>query len=427
MVVPPPDDVRAAVRRQLALATVREFRRLQPAQVPGVLLIAASLRGRLPAVVIGAWLTIVALDAVRARVHLRRSEERLEAGLPAESWERAARPHAFSFGAARGSLAVFALWSGDAGAMNVALIVMMAIAALSVGTTAFRSIYVATVVGLGVPTLGAAMALGGSPRLVGLLGLMFVPLMITIQARLASALAGAAEAEHVNRALTAQLAAEHRHLAAANDQLTAFNAQLTHRATHDPLTGLANRSLALEALGEAVLTAAPGALLAVLYGDLDGFKPINDTLGHQVGDHVLIAVARRLAGAVTGDDVVARLGGDEFLVVVRDLPTADHAVAIAERLRAAVSVPVAVDGQTVTVGVSIGVATVSRPCVAGDLLAAADGALYRAKQAGRNRVEAVAHAADRGLVDGHRNPGTGVATARTGGTGYTLGTPSGNR
>ncbi len=231
-----------------------------------------------------------------------------------------------------------------------------------------------------------AVAFGHDQRVLGVLGVPFAALMLGVHSRLSRAVHDAVAIKHANAALAEELAHEHAAAQRANDQLSHLNAQLTHRASHDPLTGLANRSLALDTLATAVLSAGPGAMVAVLYADLDGFKPVNDTHGHQVGDHVLVAGARRLAAAVNSDDLVCRLGGDEFVVVVRGLARRADAEGIGERLRHAVDLPLAIDGLTIQVGVSIGVALADRPCVAKELLRQADDALYEAKHSGRGRV-----------------------------------------
>lgn len=159
---------------------------------------------------------------------------------------------------------------------------------------------------------------------------------------------------------------------------------LRHAAMHDTLTGIANRSqffLRLEAL-----TAAQqeDEYLAVLYLDLDGFKPVNDTYGHAAGDQLLRAVTDRISQSVRPQDLVARLGGDEFAVLCAAVSHPGEATAIADRLIRAVSEPIEVVDQTVQVGASIGVA-LARPhdTTGSELLDAADRALYDAKRAGK--------------------------------------------
>ena len=157
--------------------------------------------------------------------------------------------------------------------------------------------------------------------------------------------------------------------------------RLTHTAEHDQLTGLANRSLLHERLADA----APDLGLAVLLADLDNFKEVNDALGHHVGDELLVAVSRRITGAVPAGATVGRLGGDEFAVV---LPGSDRsgAVEVADRITAALRRPVVVDGLTIEVGASIGIALRapgSEIVPADVLLRHADVAMYQAKQAGR--------------------------------------------
>ncbi len=167
-------------------------------------------------------------------------------------------------------------------------------------------------------------------------------------------------------------------------------AKLTHLALHDPLTGLANRMLLLDRLSHAIAgTARRTEQVGVLYLDLDGFKGVNDTLGHQAGDRLLIAVADRLVGLVRPSDTVARLGGDEFIIVCNDLMAGEQALsAFADRIRAGVAAHLA-DTDDIPVSVSIG-GTIA---VLGDepehVLARADAQMYAAKQR-RQAGEAVA-------------------------------------
>jgi diguanylate cyclase (GGDEF)-like protein/PAS domain S-box-containing protein len=157
--------------------------------------------------------------------------------------------------------------------------------------------------------------------------------------------------------------------------------ELAYRALHDPLTGLANRHLAIDHLRLALkqLSRNQGAV-AVLYIDLDLFKRVNDTLGHDAGDEVLRQVGARLAHVVRAPDTAARIGGDEF-VVICTVPSEDRAERIVERVRAAISRPVALAGQPLDVTASIGTAlTTNASARADDLLRQADSALYEAKR-----------------------------------------------
>ena len=128
---------------------------------------------------------------------------------------------------------------------------------------------------------------------------------------------------------------------------------LRHRATHDPLTGLANRELFHERLADALRDGEA----AVLYVDLDGFKPVNDRFGHAAGDEVLRIVARRLLASVRATDTVARLGGDEFALLLGEPGRAEH---VAERVQAAFARPLQVGGQPVVISASVGVASGGR-------------------------------------------------------------------
>jgi diguanylate cyclase (GGDEF)-like protein len=159
---------------------------------------------------------------------------------------------------------------------------------------------------------------------------------------------------------------------------------LTHRASHDGLTGLANREMLLDH-AEALRTEQRGA--ALLFLDLDRFKQINDRYGHEAGDSILREVAARLEQAVRPGDIVARLGGDEFVVLCPGADSTEHGVALAQRLREALATSpfvVGETGHTVTASIGVAVASSADPEM---LLREADAAMYRAKDRGRNGIE----------------------------------------
>ncbi len=166
-----------------------------------------------------------------------------------------------------------------------------------------------------------------------------------------------------------------------------FEDQLSHLAHHDGLTGLFNRRRFEQDLSLQVAYARRyDAALSVLLLDLDGFKTINDTHGHRVGDEVICSVAAALRSRLRVNDVVARLGGDEFAVLLPATANAE-AVYVAEKLRAAIAEDGAIDSAAVAVTASIGVATADNgQSTADDLLADADIAMYTAKDAGRDQV-----------------------------------------
>ena len=170
--------------------------------------------------------------------------------------------------------------------------------------------------------------------------------------------------------------------------------RLAQQATRDTLTGLPNRALFLDRLGQALTRSRHnGALLAVLFIDLDRFKPINDSLGHHTGDEVLGVIADRLTALLRGVDTVARLAGDEFVVICERLAVPAAAVGVAEMVVAELSRPIMTGAGTadreVSVGASVGVAYAdgSTDLTPEDLVRDADVAMYRAKQCGRGRVE----------------------------------------
>lgn len=178
----------------------------------------------------------------------------------------------------------------------------------------------------------------------------------------------------------------------ALDDITAFRRAeqaLAYRASHDPLTGLPNRAVLMSHLGRVLarLRRKPGTV-AVLFIDLDGFKNLNDTFGHRLGDTVLKEVARRISLAVRRDDVVTRMGGDEFVVVCDSLESMSESAVIAERIRAALAEPIEAQSRMHQMSASVGVAQTSTGGTAEeDLLRRADLAMYLAKERGRDRVE----------------------------------------
>jgi diguanylate cyclase (GGDEF)-like protein len=163
--------------------------------------------------------------------------------------------------------------------------------------------------------------------------------------------------------------------------------ELRYQAMHDPLTGLPNRALILDRVAQALARARSAHHpLAVMFLDLDGFKNVNDTYGHAVGDQLLRAVSARLTGALRETDTIGRLGGDEFVVLAEGASLALGPEVIAERIQAVLAEPVGLDGPTGVVlrtHASIGIAEGLRGSAA-ELLRDADVALYEAKAAGKN-------------------------------------------
>jgi len=173
---------------------------------------------------------------------------------------------------------------------------------------------------------------------------------------------------------------------------------IRHQALHDPLTGLPNRVLFDDRLQHALSRRARvGGYVAVMIVDLDGFKNVNDSLGHLAGDALLIAVADRFEAHLRGFDTIARLGGDEFAVLVDDLDEVDQAARLAQRVLDALVSPLPLPDREVAIGASVGIALSDRAGIESDrLLSNADAAMYRAKREGKGcyRVfEATMHTA----------------------------------
>ena len=165
----------------------------------------------------------------------------------------------------------------------------------------------------------------------------------------------------------------------------ALNEQLSHQALHDPLTGLANRALFEDRLlqGLRKLKRQSG-WIAVLLLDLDDFKGVNDTLGHRVGDQLLVALTRRLEKVIRNSDTLCRFGGDEFLYLAEDLTSAEEAEAIASRLLDAVAEPFQIEGTSLEQHLSIGIVACSEAATdCSGLIQDADTAMYEAKRRGK--------------------------------------------
>jgi diguanylate cyclase len=178
-----------------------------------------------------------------------------------------------------------------------------------------------------------------------------------------------------------------RSIEISSDEMRALHDVLRVQARHDVLTGLPNRSALTELLTDALVSARHrGNEVAVLFVDLDGFKLVNDSLGHSVGDELLVRAAERISGSVRERDIVARLGGDEFVVVCVDVDDFDAVVAIARRINAQLETPFRIGAQDSVVTASIGI-TRSGPgqWSAEELLRMADMAMYRAKTSGRSQ------------------------------------------
>jgi diguanylate cyclase (GGDEF)-like protein/PAS domain S-box-containing protein len=167
--------------------------------------------------------------------------------------------------------------------------------------------------------------------------------------------------------------------------------RLEHQAFHDPLTGIGNRAQLRKTLDMAWSRRSEGRL-ALLFVDLDRFKTINDTYGHEVGDEILLLVTRRLERSVRGGDHVARFGGDEFVVVCEEVSGRDEALQIASRIRESLSLTYRLSIGEAQVHASVGIAIDEGQATVDDLLRDADIATYEAKELGRNRVQ-LAHRA----------------------------------
>ncbi len=180
-------------------------------------------------------------------------------------------------------------------------------------------------------------------------------------------------------------------------------ARILHLAHHDALTGLPNRSLLSERLSHALAIAAlENTKAAVLYLDLDRFKPVNDVLGHAAGDELLVQVANRISAEIRSADTLARVGGDEFIIVQVNAASPERMSALAERIVTDLGVPFQIAGREIEIGVSIGIALYPDDGAASEcLLRAADTAMYRVKEEGRGSFRFFDASMDAKLLDRH--------------------------
>ncbi len=188
------------------------------------------------------------------------------------------------------------------------------------------------------------------------------------------------------RQQTLLIAERGQSLQTALDTQLVLQDDLRHQAFHDSLTDLPNRALLHDRV-EHALAALPrsGGIVALCFCDLDGFKSVNDSLGHQAGDELLAVAAKRLASIVRSGDTVARLGGDEFAILLDNIRTPDIAIALAERVVSVLRQPVSAAGEQTSLTVSVGIAFADTSTTTERLLSEADTAMYEAKALGKDR------------------------------------------
>ncbi|MGF2736028.1 diguanylate cyclase domain-containing protein [Marinobacter sp. DUT-1] len=190
------------------------------------------------------------------------------------------------------------------------------------------------------------------------------------------------------RPVLQRIAQQASELARSNDELQQAQRKIRRQADHDLLTSLPNRAAILKLLEHAIDQAhRDNSRFALMFVDLDHFKPVNDRYGHQAGDELLKVIAKRLEGSVRDEDVVGRHGGDEFLVITAPLDNTDDAFVIAEKITAVAEQPFRIKDHAVQVGASVGVAIYpDNGTTVTELLQASDAAMYQAKDSGRGGV-----------------------------------------
>jgi len=190
------------------------------------------------------------------------------------------------------------------------------------------------------------------------------------------------------RPVLRRMAHQASELAKFNEELQLAQRKIRRQADYDLLTGLPNRAALLNSLGQAIERArGNNSRFALMFVDLDHFKPVNDRYGHQAGDELLKVIAKRLGGCIREEDIVGRHGGDEFLVITSPLANTDDAEVIAQKIITVAAQPFRIEDDAVQVGASVGVAIYpDNGTTVTELLQASDAAMYRAKASGRGGV-----------------------------------------
>ena len=280
---------------------------------------------------------------------------------------------------AMGLCALLPVWDGDIGGrVDIPLVYQLwvcgtAASAMAIAGPMTRLFITGPVTQLGINTVLIAVGTAEVARPVALLSALYVVVL---------AFGHIGTRDAMRTAVANEIRSE-RLLAELSD----VNDALAHEATHDLLTGIANRRRIIDELAQGLARTGHGDHhLAVLFIDLDGFKEINDSYGHAIGDELLVVAAQRIAGELAPGDLVGRQGGDEFIVLVRSTDRAG-AYEIAERVRSTIEASFRIGEHVLSVSASIGVVWCDTAgLVADDVLRRADLALYRAKDRGRNCV-----------------------------------------
>jgi diguanylate cyclase (GGDEF)-like protein len=383
---PEVDDV---IRRDLLVQSGQTSMLTNMLSMIMLVMVVILLRGSQPGRGLAIWAALALIDAVIFHLgvgwHVRhepRSPERVRG----QQWTMAAL-YALC-GLAWGSLDLLALPNADhAGSRGIA---SMALVIALAGNVAFASAtpgpYLAFHLTLTLSAVAGLMSAGSFSLAAMMTFAMFGGL--PLQKELYLQMSGARLLARRNHLLAEELRYERVAVEQANLHLVELNAELAHRATRDPLTGLPNRALFADHLASSLTRARQiGRSLSVIYFDLDRFKLINDTLGHAAGDELLCQVGPRVTAVLRDSDVLARMGGDEFVVLIMSAETNADAERVAERIRSSLEPPFLIGDQELRVTSSLGVAHDDGHSLGGELVAMADAALYRAKEHGRNRVE----------------------------------------
>ncbi len=381
----PSRDVGRHVQAELTNLLYHNTRGMHLAGFAVALLLIVTLRATaLSPWLLGSWLVyMTAVEAVRGLLSRRFRHSAIALG-DSRSWRRRFIAGTLASSLGWGAAAALLFPQNDvAHQLFLTMVVLGACAVTMPALAADLGCYILFLLPAALPLAAHLVAEGGEIQLIaGIMSCVGIVLLVRMAFGTHKRLV-----EQLNiRFAVADIAEELRNEMA--DRRRAEE-QLTQLANYDPLTGLANRTLCEHKLGRAIVRARSGdAQLAVLFLDLDRFKTINDSLGHNIGDEVLKRVAQRLQRSVTERDTVARLSGDEFILLIEDAEDREDLTMLSDRILRVIGKPMLLGETELRITASIGITLLAEdsPDVK-SLLANADTALYRAKKLGRNCAE----------------------------------------
>ncbi len=370
-------------RTELALSVSRHVRQTLLVRAVPLPIVYWGLRPMVHGPVLEVWLLYVIVDFIRSYLRCTHQIRVLQQSPASEQWERRAAPLWGLTGLSVAILPIAAHTSGTYDAQVIAMAIVMGATAISVVVTQVFTLLAVAVAAPGIVTTIVCWLAPPHPHpLLALVVTLFGLTLAQVHRTTRAALLDNAQLRTRNDRLKNELTQDRDRLAQSEAALQKAVVRLQHDAHHDPLTGLGNRAL----LSQAHLEISADQQVGILYADLDQFKEINDTRGHEAGDELLVHVAQRIRQFVRSTDAVARVGGDEFVIVLTQGASQQHAAILAQRLATAIEAPFHLTDGPATVGVTIGVAWSNGHTDVHALLRQADQTMYAGKRRNRGTI-----------------------------------------